>query len=104
MMKKLILSIFVSLVASLGMGMVAWADDPMSQKEATPDLKERVTKDAVKGTLIKMDGEYYWIKDNDGKETKVHVDMSTKLDKVKVGDKVKAYITDKGHVTTLQRQ
>jgi hypothetical protein len=39
----------------------------------------------------------------DGRETKVHVDKSTKLDKVMVGDKVKAYITDKGHTTTLLR-
>jgi len=52
---------------------------------------------------MKMDGEYFWIKDLDGKETRIHVDMSTKLDKVVVGDKVKAYITDKGHATTLQR-
>ena len=44
-----------------------------------------------------------WIKDEDGKTTKVHVDKSTKLDKVVEGDKVKAYITDKGHTTTLQR-
>ena len=75
----------------------------MSDKEAKPSIGERLTKDAVKGTLMKMDGEYYWIKDNDGKETKIHVDKSTKLDKVAVGDQVKAYITDKGHTTTLQR-
>jgi hypothetical protein len=79
------------------------AADPMSDKEAKPTLGERFTKDTVKGTLMKMDGEYYWIKDTDGRETKIHVDTSTKLDKVVVGDKVKAYITDKGHTTTLQR-
>ena len=66
-------------------------------------LGERFTKDAIKGTLMKMDGEYYSIKDTDGKENKIHVDRSTKLDKVVVGDKVKAYITDRGHATTLQR-
>lgn len=81
----------------------AQAANPMSDKEAKPTIGERLTKDAVKGTLMKMDGEYYWIKDNDGKETKIHVDKSTKLDKVAVGDHVKAYITDKGHTTTLQR-
>jgi hypothetical protein len=52
---------------------------------------------------MRMEGEYYWIKDTDGKETKIHVDTSTKLDKLVTGDKVKAYITDKGHATTLQR-
>jgi len=62
-----------------------------------------LTKDTVKGTLMSMQGEYYSIKDTDGRETKVHVDKSTKLDKVMVGDKIKAYITDKGHTTTLLR-
>ncbi len=51
-----------------------------------------------------MDGEYYVIENTDGEKVRVHVDKSTKLDKVVVGDKVKAYVTDQGHVTTLQRQ
>jgi hypothetical protein len=33
----------------------------------------------------------------------IHVDKSTKLDPVKPGDMVKAYVTDQGHTTTLQR-
>jgi hypothetical protein len=82
---------------------IVLAADPMSEKEASPTLKERITKDAIKGTLTKTEGEYYWIKDDDGKEVRVHVDMSTKMDKVVRGDRVKAYITDQGHVTTLQR-
>lgn len=101
-MNKLTVSILTVVVLGFGAGIVE-AADPMSEKEAKPTLGERLTKDAVKGTLMKMEGEYYWIKDTDGKETKVHVDTSTKLDKVVTGDKVKAYITDKGHVTTLQR-
>ncbi len=82
----------------------ATAADPMSDKEAKPSMGERLTKDAVKGILMSIDGEYYTIKDNDGKNHRVHVDKSTKLDKVMEGDKVKAYITNEGHVTTLQRQ
>jgi hypothetical protein len=101
-MNKPALSIFTVVALGLGAG-IAGAADPMSDKEAKPTLGERFTKDTVKGTLMKMDGEYYSIKDTDGKETKIHVDMSTKLDKVLVGDKVKAYVTDKGHATTLLR-
>ena len=80
------------------------AADPMKEKEASPSMGERLTKDAIKGTLVKKSGEYYTIKDNDAVEHKVHVDKSTKMDTVKEGDMVKAYVTDKGHVTTLQRQ
>ena len=99
---KLILSILTVVMFGFGAG-IAGAADPMSDKEATPTLGERFTKDTIKGTLMKMEGEYYWIKDTDGKETRIHVDKSTKLDKVVVGDKVNAYITDWGHATTLQR-
>ena len=90
----------VLLSFSTGLGQAA---DPMSDKEASPTLKERITKDTVKGTLMKMEGEFYSIKDDDGNVTKIHVDKSTKMDKVVIGDKVKAYFTDKGHATTLQR-
>ena len=99
-MKKTLLSLIgIVILASEAV----WAADPMAEKEASPTLKERIMKDAVKGTLTKTDGEYYYIKDEDGKEVRVHVDMSTKMDKVVRGDRVKAYITEKGHVTTLQR-
>jgi hypothetical protein len=99
-MHTMLLSLIATLMIWSG---IALAADPMSEKEASPTLKERITKDAVKGTLTKTEGEYYWIKDDDGKEVRVHVDTSTKMDKVVRGDRVKAYITDKGHVTTLQR-
>ncbi len=91
-------------VAILGIGVgIGEAADPMAGKEASPTIGERLTKDTVKGTLMRVDGEYYWVKDTDGKEVRLHVDASTKLDKVVKGDKVKAYITDQGHTTTLQR-
>ena len=79
------------------------AADPMKEKEASPSMGERLTKDAIKGTSTKKSGEFYTIKDNDGVEHKVHVDKRSKMDTVKEGDMVKAYVTDKGHVTTLQR-
>lgn len=101
-MRSVMMSLVTAGLLCLGTA-VAQADNPMSDKEASPTIKERITKDTVKGTLMKTEGEYYWIKDNDGKEVKIHVDKSTKMDKVVPGDMVKAYITDKGHTTTLQR-
>jgi hypothetical protein len=101
-MIKLTLSILTAVILGVGAG-IAGAANPMSDKEAKPTLGERFTKNTIKGTLMKMEGEYIWIKDNDGKESRIHVDKSTKLDKVVVGDMVKAYITEQGHTTTLQR-
>jgi translation initiation factor IF-1 len=81
----------------------AQAADPMKDKEASPKLKERIMEDAVKGTVLRLDGNTLAIRDEDGKEVKLHIDSSTKMDKVIAGDRVKAYHTDNGHVTTLQR-
>jgi hypothetical protein len=102
-MKTLVLAVICAVVAlGTGSGIVRAADS-MADKEAKPTLGERVTNATVKGTLMNMAGEYYSIKDSAGKEIKLHVDASTKLDKVMVGDKVKAYVADGGHITTLQR-
>ncbi len=91
-------------VGLLGSGLgMTYAADPMAEKEATPTMKERLTKDTIKGTLMNIEGAYYIIKDDNGSVHKIHVDKSTKLDKVVAGDMVKAYVTDKGHTTTLQR-
>ena len=104
MKTKMITGLFAVLIASgLSISPVL-AADPMKDKEASPSIKERLTKDAVTGTLVKQDGEYYTIKDDDGVQHRVHVDKSTKLDKVVAGDLVKAYVTEQGHVTTLQRK
>jgi hypothetical protein len=101
-MIKPTLILFSMVILGFGAG-IAGAANPMSDKEAKPTLGERFTKDTIKGTLMRMEGEYIWIKDTDGKESRLHVDKSTKLDKVVIGDTVKAYITEQGHTTTLQR-
>lgn len=102
MNRRSILSMLGVGVLATGMSM-AYAADPMAEKEATPTLKERLTKDTITGTLMSIKGEYYSIKDEEGKQHMIHVDKSTKLDTVRAGDLVKAYVTDKGHATTLQR-
>lgn len=102
MKRSMIISMLAVGLLGSGMG-VPYAADPMAEKEASPTIKERLTKDTIKGTLMKIEGEYYVIKDDDGKQHRIHVDKSTKLDKVVTGDMVKAYVTDQGHTTTLQR-
>jgi hypothetical protein len=100
-MKRLILSVYS--VMALSWGDVGGAPELVMDNEAKPAIGERLNKDTVKGTLMKIDGESYWVKDTNGKEIKLHVDLSTKRDKVIVGDKVKAHVVDNGHATMLQR-
>ena len=102
---KLTVSVLTVVILGFGAGIVG-AVDSMSDIEAKPTVGERVTKDTVKGTLMRVDGEYYWVEDTDGKEIRLHVDASTKREKDKIimkRDKIKAYITDNGHDTMLER-
>jgi hypothetical protein len=61
-------------------------------------LKRRTSED-FNGSSIPI--EFYYIMDNDG-VVKESCRQKTKLDKVITGD-LKAYVTDQGHTTTLQR-
>lgn len=108
-MKARMLSMLVVGVLVCGLGM-AYSSNPIAEKEADPTLEERLTQDTItgtltrkEGTLMRKEGEYYYIRDNGGVVQRIHVDKSTKLDKVRTGDLVKAYVTDQGHTTTLQR-
>jgi hypothetical protein len=100
-MKTALLSILTVGLLSSGIGLT-YAADAMAEKEASPTIKERLTKDTILGTLMKKEGEYYFIQTDSGLH-KIHVDKTTKLDTVKTGDVVKAYVTEQGHATTLQR-
>lgn len=103
------LSMLVSGLLGSGLGS-AYSADPMAQKETHPTINEHLMHDPItgtltrkEGTLVRKEGEYYYIMDNDGMIQRIHVDKRTKLDKVVTGDLVKAYVTDQGLTTTLQR-
>ena len=57
----------------------------------------------VKGDLLKIDGEFYVVHDLKGKEIRLHVDQTTKLEggAFKTGDKVEAQVTEKGHAVSM---
>lgn len=57
----------------------------------------------VKGDLLKIDGEFYVVKDASGKELRLHVDKSTKLQgNVKAGDKIEVQASDKDHALSIK--
>jgi len=57
----------------------------------------------VKGDLLKIEGEFYVVKDAAGKEVRLHVDKSTKLEgSLKAGGKIEAQATDKGHALSIK--
>jgi hypothetical protein len=43
------------------------------------------------------------IRSDDGESRRVRVDDHTKMDQVAVGDQVKAYVSEDGYASTIQR-
>ena len=93
-MKKLISLFVFAMVISVGMASLSYAADDM----AAPGSQA-----VIKGDLLKIDGEFYVVKDTAGKEIRLHVDKTSKLDGAfKAGDKVEAQATDKDHATSIK--
>ncbi|MBI3774197.1 MAG: hypothetical protein HY273_01350 [Gammaproteobacteria bacterium] len=57
----------------------------------------------VEATLVKIEGEFYMLKDKDGKEFKGHFnDKTKKVGSIKAGSMVVISIDDKGHTTEIK--
>ncbi len=95
-----IMAVIVSMALGGGSTVTAGQEKENAVSSST---EEQPTGESVKGTLLKIEGQYFVIRGHDGEQVRVHVDESSKLDRVVEGDMVKAFITKKGHVTTLQR-
>jgi hypothetical protein len=93
-MKKLIGLFMFAMILSAGMASLSYAADDM----ATPG-----SQTMVKGDLLKIDGEFYVVKDMAGREIRLHADKTTTLDgAIKVGDKVEAQATEKNHAVSMK--
>jgi hypothetical protein len=92
-MKKLIVQFMFAMVMGVAMVSLSYA----------ADLTESPTPKTVKGDLLKIEGEFYVVKEMSGKEIRLHVDKTTALDgAIKVGDKVEAQATEKNHAASIK--
>lgn len=94
-MKSLFSSIAFSAIVGFGVVASVFAADIM----AAPDSQ------TIKGDVQKIDGEYYVVKDSAGKEVRLHVDKTSKLEgSFRPGDKIEAQATDKGHAISMKHE
>lgn len=90
-MKKLIGLLAFAAILSVGMAMAA------------PGEMAAPGSQAIKGDLLRIDGEFYVVKDTSGKEVRLHVDGTSKLEGTfKAGDKIEAQASDKGHALSIR--
>jgi uncharacterized protein YdeI (BOF family) len=74
-----------------------------STAQSSKSPKEQTTASVVKGELLKIQGEFYTVKDSSGKEVRLHVNKETKMDSpVNVGDKIEAERTASDHALSIK--
>lgn len=96
------LSVLVAVVA-LNVNTFGCGQNVSEKRAASPTMGERIKHDTVSGKVTDIGANHVSIKEASGETRRVHVDTATKMDHVVVGDHVKAYVTDSGHASTIQR-
>jgi hypothetical protein len=79
------------------------AKNASERRAASPTMGERIANESVKGRVNDIGTRYVSIRNDDGESTRVRVDDRTKMDQVAIGDQVKAYVTEDGYASTIQR-
>ena len=98
-MNRLIGLLAFAAILSVGMAPLTYAAEQM----AAPGEMAAPGFQAIKGDLLRIDGEFYVVKDASGKEVRLHVDGTSKLEGTfKAGDKIEAQASDKGHALSIK--
>ena len=85
--------------ALLAMGVMSFSAAVLAADAAPAAMAAK----GVEGTVSKIEGEFYFVKDKAGKEVKGHFnDKTKKTGDIKVGSMVEIYIDDKGHTTEIK--
>ena len=84
-MKKLVVQFMFAMVIGV----------PLISLSYAANLTESPTLKTIEGDLLKIEGEFYVVKDMAGKEIRLHADKATVLDgAIKVGDEVQVQATE----------
>ncbi len=98
-MKRLIGLLAFAAILSAGMVPLTYAAEPM----AAPGEMLTPGSQHIKGDLLRIDGDFYVVKEASGKEVRLHVDGTSKLEGTfKAGDKIEAQASDKGHALSIR--
>jgi hypothetical protein len=102
-MKKLIGLFVIAMILGVGMATLSCATADMAAPDSQA-VKAAPDSQTVKGDLLKIEGEFYIVKDMTGKEIRLHVDKTSKLEGVvKAGDKIEAQVTEQGHALSITK-
>ena len=98
-MKRLIVLLGFAAIQSVGMASLTYAAEPM----AAPGEMTAPGSRIITGDLLRIDGEFYVVKEASGKEVRLHVDKTSKLEgSFKAGDKIEAQASPQGHALSIK--
>ena len=100
---KIVTYSMLAAIIAINVTLAGCAKNASERRAASPTMRERISKDSIKGRVGEIGAKYISIRDNDGESRRVRVDDNTKMDQVAVGDQVKAYVTEDGYASTIQR-
>jgi hypothetical protein len=100
---RIVTVIGLTTVIAVQMTAMGCAKNASERRAASPTMTERISKESVKGRVNDVGKNYVSIKNDDGESRRVRVDDHTKMDQVAVGDQVKAFVSDDGYASTIQR-
>lgn len=103
---------YVSCGVVLWMGLspnnVAWSSDQLTIAPSITLVSDSIGESkpgkTIKGEVVRVDGENYFVKQEDGKVVRMHVDRTTNTKssmKAKPGDNVEAKVDSQGHAISF---
>lgn len=103
-MKSLIGFLVFAAILGVGLAPLTYAAEPTAAPgEMGAAGSQAAGSQAIKGDLLKIDGEFYVVKDASGKEVRLHVDKTSKVEgNLRAGDKIEAQASDKGHALSIK--
>ncbi len=112
----------VACISLLSTGAMAMSPDERARSQGSTHLDNQPTTElssersqdqmgsgsqsteSITGEILRVQGELFVVKDEAGKEVKLHVDQSTqKSGDLKKGDKIEAEISPKGHAVSIKK-
>jgi Cu/Ag efflux protein CusF len=102
-MARFTLALMITTGMIVNFSLMGCADTAVDKRAAKPELRERIKQDAITGEVTDVGAKYVAIRQMNGETMRIRVDDNSKMDHVTAGDKVKAYVSDDGYASTIQR-
>ncbi|MEP6934326.1 MAG: hypothetical protein ABI988_10350 [Nitrospirota bacterium] len=79
--------------------------EQVGDKQVRKGMKDGELKNAkmIKGEVLRIEGDNYFVKDQDGKEVRLHLDQTTKMSDKKLdqGELIEATVNEQNHVLSI---